>query len=138
MIVRAQGIALRGSSGFYAFQDRVLVSALAFIHDHLARGIRAPDVLAHVLLSRLTLEKKFKHHLGRTIAEEILRTRLERADHLLRETSLPMEQVAEHSGYADTKTFYRNFRAAFGCTPGERRNAGVSGLESSLAAPERG
>ena len=47
----------------------------------------------------------------------MLRARMERARALLAGTDLPINQVAEQSGFADATYFYRAFKKANGVTP---------------------
>jgi AraC-like DNA-binding protein len=47
--------------------------------------------------------------------------RLNHAKRLLRETSLPIAEVAAASGYSEVSYFGRRFRIEVGCTPSEYR-----------------
>jgi LacI family transcriptional regulator len=90
---------------------------LRFIKDHAGHGISVPDVVAHVGVSRRTLERRFLRSLGRSISSQITQHRLERAKRLLLETDLPSQRVATGAGFGSTKTFNRVFRRAVGVPP---------------------
>jgi AraC-like DNA-binding protein len=47
-----------------------------------------------------------------------------RAIDLLRDTSMPITDVAYESGWADLSNFLRTFRRDVGCTPGDFRRGG--------------
>jgi len=55
--------------------------------------------------------------LGRSPAEEIRRSHLERARRLLAETDLSIPDVAASSGFNSSEHFARAFRARFGRAP---------------------
>jgi transcriptional regulator GlxA family with amidase domain len=55
--------------------------------------------------------------MGRSLLEEIRRTHIERAKHLLRETSLDMPKVARECGFGSAVRFSTVFRALVGLPP---------------------
>ena len=77
------------------------------------------ELLAHTTLSRRALERRFSRNLGRSLHDEIVQARMERAQRLLRETLLPVTQVAAQVGYAN----YAGFSVAF------RKQTGRSALD---------
>lgn len=58
---------------------------------------------------------------GSTFKELLQQKRLDRAQQLLRTTSLPVQAVAEAVGYETTSYFYSIYKKAFGITPKEYR-----------------
>ena len=58
---------------------------------------------------------------GMTFTELVTKQRMERAAMLLRATQLPVREVARQVGYSGTSSFYRAFRAQYGCGPAEWR-----------------
>ncbi len=112
----------RASTDTTAVDDPILVSALRFIRTQCHTCIDAADILNHVKRSRNTVESRFRQYLGRTIAEEILRVRIERARILLERTTLTSEQVARACGFANGAHFTRRFKDATKVTPGEYRH----------------
>lgn len=71
------------------------------------------------------LERLFRAHLGRTMGEHYLALRLDRARALLRQTSLPVLEVALASGFASAAHFSRAYRARFGLPPRAERTRAV-------------
>ena len=67
------------------------------------------------------LERLFRAQLGRTIGEHYLALRLDRARALLRQTSLPVLEVALASGFASAAHFSRAYSARFGLPPRAER-----------------
>ena len=107
----------RQSTSAFAIQDPDVVEAARFIREHVADGIGVQDVLAHVPLARRTLEVRFKRLLGRTLHEEILRTRVERAEQLLLNSHLAMPEITERCGFTYPSKFSAVFKRTTGMSP---------------------
>ena len=111
----------RRSTDIVAFDDPEVAAALHFLHDHAGEPIAVGDVVEHLLISRRSLEMRFRKAVGRTIHEELQRVRLERAKRLLLETDLPIPSVAEAAGFASPSYLGQVFRRTFGVTPARYR-----------------
>ncbi len=120
-LIPPQGIATRQSTDALAIDDRTVARAVHFIRQHACGGIKVKDVLKAVPHSRTLLEARFKKYLGRTPHEEILRVRLDRVKHLLVETDLSLEQIAERSGFPHVEYLSVAFRREVGKPPSQYR-----------------
>jgi LacI family transcriptional regulator len=110
VLVKPRLVIARRSTDVVAQDDRIVTTALRFIHDNAGRPIQVPDVVAHTKLSRRSLERRFAAAIGRTPLEELTRCRLDRAKRLLLETDLSTEQVALAAGFSATKRMTCAFR----------------------------
>jgi LacI family transcriptional regulator len=120
------GIAERQSTDVYAVDDPDLVTALRYIREHACDAITVADVLRVVPLSRRMLEQRFLKLMGHTPHAEITRIRMERAGRLLRETSLPLAEIARRAGFADPLYLSRAFKKHVGVSPRSfRRDANI-------------
>lgn len=72
-------------------------------------------------LSAPYLNKLFKQHTGFTIREYRSRVRMERAQHLLSETTMNVSEVARTLGFADVFGFSKQFKKYFGHPPSRLR-----------------
>lgn len=79
--------------------------------------INVADVLRFVNFSRSYFSNAFHKKTGMTIQEYLLRARMERAKHMLRETDLGIGLIAQNVGYEDQLHFSRNFRKYTGMSP---------------------
>lgn len=122
-LVPPLGVVARRSTDVMAVNDPDVRLALKYIADHACRGIDVSDVLARVLVSRSSLDRRMKAALGRTCADEIARVRLMHARRLLRETDLPLSEVASACGYHYLSHFSHAFRKAMGVPPRVYRQA---------------
>ncbi len=111
----------RSSSGLAADVDPDTAEAIQFIRRNAYGPLCIGDVIQNTGVSRKTLENRFHEVLGRCPYEEVTRLRLERAQQLLRETVLPVTQVAKMSGFTDGRHISVVFRKNLDMTPTEFR-----------------
>jgi len=111
----------RPSSDFLAIADDEVSTAVRYIRSHSHSAISVDDVVSHVFVGRRSLERRFRVSLGRSILDEIRQSRIERACHLLTETELSIEAVAESSGFSSAKHLWSVFREFLNTTPHEYR-----------------
>jgi LacI family transcriptional regulator len=125
--VQPLGVVARRSTDVLALADPDVSAAVRFIREHACDGIAVKDVLDEVPLSRRVLEGRFRKLFGRTPHDEIARVRFERVRRLLRETSLPLAEVAQRSGFRNAEYLATAFRREFAMSPNDyRRTAGVT------------
>ena len=92
-----------------------------YISCNYKRDISIDDLAQHVGMNRSSLCTFFKHQTGKTIITYLNEHRLSVACHLLRHTSLTIQQVCYESGFNDVPHFCRIFKRSFGETPKEHR-----------------
>ena len=115
------GVVTRASTQALATRDPVVAAAMGFMASHARRPITVENVLDELIVSRKSLERKFRQHLGRTPLEEIRRLHLQEAQHLLIHTDYPMAEVAHRSGFVRPQHMATIFRRALDCTPSAYR-----------------
>jgi LacI family transcriptional regulator len=111
------GVVPRRSTDILAIEDRDLAAALRFIREHACEGIRIPDVLRAVPLSRSSLERRCRDALGRSPKQEILRLQIERAKALLLGSEQRVKWIASSVGFQSAKYFSDAFERAVGVRP---------------------
>ena len=75
------------------------------------------DILAFVPMSRRVFEKKFTDIIGRTPYKEMQRIRVNRIKELLKETDLPLFEIAYRSGFEYVSYMSYLFKRETGITP---------------------
>jgi LacI family transcriptional regulator len=123
----------RESTDLVATDDPLVSGALRFIREHATEGIGVADVVRHLDVSRSTVEKRLKRHLGRTAHDEIQRVRLEAARRLLATTDLPLHVVAQRAGYSTVQYMCAVFKRELGHPPGQLRHS-----QGASSPPTRG
>lgn len=89
----------------------------------LAEDLHLEDVAHECGVSASHLSRVFHHAAGLTFREYIARWRAEHAQQLLLEGDLPVTQIAFESGFQSLSQFNRVFRAAYGKSPRQLRDA---------------
>ena len=115
------GVVSRASTDILAIDDPSLAESLRFIRDHACDSIGVDDVVAAVPMSRSALERRFRHVVGRSINDEIVRVRLNRAIELLSATQLELKVIAHKAGFGSPSYMGAVFRDKLGRTPGSYR-----------------
>ena len=91
-------------------------------------NIEAPQSRAELAriagVSVRQLERLFRRHLGHGIHRQYSSMRLERARQLLRETTLPVLDVAIATGFSSSSQFARAYKRTFGEPPSRTRLSG--------------
>jgi LacI family transcriptional regulator len=112
----------RCSSDILSISDTEVADAIRAIRQRAHEPLRTRDVLAVVPVSRRSLERRFRKVLGRGIAQEIRRARLDKARALLAGTDMPMSAIACCCGFGENKHLSVAFRRATGMTPSSYRS----------------
>jgi LacI family transcriptional regulator len=121
VLVEPRCVVCRRSTDVLAVADQAVAAAIRFIRDHACEPIYIQDVTRHVHASRSALEHRFKEAIGRTVYQEIQRTRIALAQQLLADNNLPIKQVAQQTGFRSVQYMTRVFRATLRQTPGAYR-----------------
>jgi LacI family transcriptional regulator len=121
VVIPPLGVIARASTEAPPGKDADVESALRFIRSRANAGLTIEDVVAHVPLSRRTLERRFRAVKQCTIAEAILSAQMDAAQGLLTTTTLPIWQIAQRCGFGTASYFSAAFRAATGSRPTQFR-----------------
>jgi LacI family transcriptional regulator len=124
VLIPPTGVAARQSTDFLAVGDELVSAALQFVAAQGHRPISVPAVARAVHATRRTLERRFAAALGRTVAAEIRRVRMERAKRHLLGTSLPVKAVARLAGFANAQRLCEAFAREVGMSPAAFRRVG--------------
>jgi transcriptional regulator GlxA family with amidase domain len=89
--------------------------------DNLDEPKSAVELARHAGLSVRQVERLFLRHLNMTPGRYYMRLRLERARELLRQTNLPILDVAIATGFTSHSYFAQSYRLMFGRPPSEER-----------------
>lgn len=82
---------------------------------------RLEDLAARANLSPKYFSTKFRAMMGQSVQSYMIRSRIERAEHLLRFAGLTVSEVAHVLGYRDVFFFSRQFKQHTGKSPSEIR-----------------
>jgi LacI family transcriptional regulator len=97
--------------------DPLIVQSVTWLRANARKNIDVSDLVANLPASRRTVEKRIRKALGCSPRQLIEQYRLEYAKYLLATTDMPLDSVAQSSGFSAIQRFYSVFKNTEGCTP---------------------
>lgn len=117
------------------YEDR-LKRVIAYIYDHLDDEIDLQKLADIACMSPYHWHRVYHAVRGETITSTVKRLRLHRSAGYLAHSDMPVEEVAQRSGYPNLQSFTRIFKSVYGMPPAQyRKNGGHRRF--SNASPER-
>lgn len=92
-----------------------------YIRQHLSESFTRQDLANHIHVSQNHLARLFRREVGMSIADYITKERMKLAFDLLKNTDLPVGDVALRAGYENYSYFLTLFRRNTGMRPSEYR-----------------
>lgn len=96
------------------------------IRARLSEPLRVAALASEVGLSHNQLTRQFRQRFGQTVIDYIQQLRIEQAEHLLRQTTMPIKAVAVEVGMPDPHHFNKAIRRTLGASPTAIRGAARS------------
>lgn len=115
-----------------AQQQEAISRAVSFVLGNYRRGVRLEELLRLSGMSRATFARQFQRHSGKCFSAFLNEVRIQAVCRALRETDLPVGEVALEEGFNQLSFFNRIFLRIVGCTPREYRRR-ESGVEEGVA-----
>lgn len=126
-------VMVRGSTAGAVIEDSVISTALRLIREHACAGLQVQELCKHVSISRSVLQRRFLEIMGHSLHEEILQTKLRKAQELLRETELPLKVIADKAGFTHVEYLGAVFKTRLGTTPARYRSQSAPKPKQKLA-----
>lgn len=102
-------------------QNSKILSIIEYMEANISEPLPLVDIARYVGLSRRQIERLFQNHMGRSPARYYLEIRLDRARHLLIQSSLPVVEVAIACGFISASHFSKCYRELYGKSPLQER-----------------
>ncbi|MEH6576305.1 MAG: GlxA family transcriptional regulator [Amphritea sp.] len=102
-----------------------LVEVVALMEANIEEVIEMDELAHYVGLSRRQLERLFQKYLECSPSKYYLKLRLLRARQLLKQSTMPIIEIAEACGFVSTPHFSKCYREQMGIPPSEERS-GIS------------
>lgn len=94
---------------------------ILYLHTHYERKISIEELTEEFHVNRTTLANKFTRSTGMPVMEYLINLRVKIATLMLRDTLLPISEIAYRVGFNDITHFGRMFRKHSGYSPSEYR-----------------
>lgn len=111
----------------HAISNPRLAAAIAHMEANIEQVVPRAVLARKAGISLRQLERLFAGHLHRSVGRHYMIVRLERAKVLIRETAMPLGEVALACGFASAAHFSRACRQVLGTSPRQLRRAGRQG-----------
>ncbi|MEI9998096.1 MAG: helix-turn-helix domain-containing protein [Verrucomicrobiota bacterium] len=98
--------------------------AMRFCREHFREPLGVKELAHEAGMSREHFSRIFAAHTGETPTAFLRRLRLEEAGVLLRDTRLPLHEVAMRSGFYSARHLMRTFQRVHGTAPSQVRQRG--------------
>ena len=115
-------LVVRGSSAPIAPATSLVERALVLVEQEALSGISAADVARRLGVSRRLMDMRFRQLGLPSVADELTTRRIGKAKQLLAETRLPLDRIADLSGFANSDSMRNLFRRRFGLSTRAFRN----------------
>lgn len=103
-------------------KSRLIGPIREYIQEHYQDDITIHDISELFNITPNYFSQLFKKEVGMTFTEYVTTLRVDHACELLRQTDLPIAEIAEKSGYEDYFYFSRVFKKLMGISPSLYRN----------------
>ena len=103
-------------------QNVRILSIIEMMEANLSEPLTLLEIADYAGLSRRQIERLFRQNMGRSPARYYLEIRLDRARHLLLQSSLPVIEVAVACGFVSASHFSKCYRELYGRSPQQERN----------------
>lgn len=95
--------------------------AVKYIEEHYQETIKMEDIASLIGLNPSYFSNVFKKTTRSNFTDYLINFRMEKAKELLRISSLSIQEIAQETGYTDTRYFSKLFKKAVGIKPTEYR-----------------
>lgn len=99
----------------------IVEGVMAYLRQNYAQQIDFAVIAEEYSFSSAYLSKIFKEHAGTSPSRYLSDCRMKAAKKLLRDTELPVKDIAEKVGYPDPLHFSKNFKITTGMSPAQYR-----------------
>jgi transcriptional regulator GlxA family with amidase domain len=113
-----QRLPLRARLGI---QNPRVIEIIEQMESHISEPLALVDIAERIGLSRRQVERLFRQEMGRSPARYYLEIRLDRARHLLVQSTMPIVEVAIACGFVSASHFSKCYRELYERSPQQER-----------------
>ncbi|WP_217496369.1 helix-turn-helix domain-containing protein [Paenibacillus algicola] len=105
--------------------DQYIKQSVEYIHEHYTDNISLEMLMAVSKQSKYHFIRSFKKHTGYSPYNYLLQVRIRKAQELLKQKKLSIQEISEQLSFSSQSHFHRSFVNIIGITPSEyRKNYG--------------
>ena len=91
--------------------------AMEILHDHIEERVSLEELSAALSVQKLNIARSFKKVTGLSIGEYVRKIKIQKACELLRDTKLPISEIALEAGFCDQSHLNNVFKSETQTTP---------------------
>lgn len=103
------------------FIDRAFADTIDYLLENIDQPLRMDALARRAGLSQAQFDRRVKKIFQLPAGQYVIKARIDQATRLLRDTTLPIADIAQQSGFSDQSAFSRQFRQVTGFTPRQYR-----------------
>lgn len=107
-------------AGGRKYDTEIMAAVLSYIEGHYKEG-KLSELAEEMKVNIYWLSREIKKKSGKTYKELLQERKMKQAVYLLTSSALPVTDIIESVGYANTSYFYRKFKEKYGMSPKEYR-----------------
>lgn len=127
-LLRRHAESPRSTTSLAENQARLIRQLMAYMRMEPHKRLELSELAARAQLSPQYLSRLFKQHTGTSLKQFKTQVRLERAMHLLTESTMNISQIADTLGYSDLFSFSKLFKRYYGHSPSHYRSHTETGV----------
>lgn len=97
--------------------DTHIQKSIEYISENINKPITVKDICNSVNISKSVLYKSFQKHLNTSPNQYINEKKIAKAKDLIKNTEMPIKEIADFLGFSNTTYFYKLFKKVTGITP---------------------
>lgn len=110
------------SGGLLTVQDNSISAQVKlYLKEYFKDNIHVEDIANALNISYRSLARRFKNETGITISDQLTKMRIDAAKQLLKDSNMPLYDIAAAVGYENEFYFSKMFKKAEGIPPSKYR-----------------
>ncbi len=101
----------------------LIIDTINYINFSISTNLKITEIAKYIGVSEAHLSRQFKSEVGETISNYIKIKRMNKAAELLRATTLPIQNISNYVGYADSNYFVKLFKSVYTLSPSAYRKS---------------
>ena len=97
--------------------DETIEKAVAFISENLDKELSVKTISDNINVSKSVLYRRFHLCFGCTISQYIIKKRIEKAETLIKNTDMSIENISRETGFSSAARFSKIFKSEKGISP---------------------
>lgn len=98
-----------------------IIAAINYVTDNMDKALNQTELARELHMSNSNFSKLFKQYTGMNFVDFITEKRINKAKELLTYTNLKTSEIAQKTGYVESRYFNQLFKKKVGCSPREFR-----------------